>query len=186
MDALPPELEAERKALLREIDEAFGGVRRDDGVSWMEASVLDNYGTIEQCLAARASDPECGWRLLVDDPSWDQDSLDGGFNFLDAKGFRYYLPPAMVCCVRHGDGHELAWKLSLGESGHEYRLAQWALLDQRQRLSVRRFLTFMITVDSEGRNDWAQALSSYWNTIEDEVPLQSKNKHVPLRRLPRF
>ncbi len=185
MAPLPPKLEAEREALLREIDEAFGGVRRDDGVSWKESGIIDDYGTIEQCLVARASDPERGWRTLIDDPSWDQDSLNGGFNFLDAKGFRYYLAPAMVTCVRWGEGHELAWKLDLDETRSEYRLAQWSLLDTRQRLCVRRFLIYMAAADKdhEGK-DWKKALASYWISVE-EVERKSRNKKSQ-RRQQRF
>lgn len=89
-------LSLERDSILKEIDVAFAGVTREGGISWSEAVALDNYGTDEECQEARAKDKDISWKELVTDPHWRPLPGVGGFSFLDAIGFRYYLPAAMI------------------------------------------------------------------------------------------
>jgi hypothetical protein len=93
-DAGPPPPGVEDR--IAEVYAAFKGVTREGGVSWSETRVMDGFGTEEQCVAARASDTEHSWEELVDDPRWRADMGVGGFAFLDAIGFRYYLAPALI------------------------------------------------------------------------------------------
>ena len=111
---LPPFVLAERDALLAEIHEAFPGGSRQGGVSWSEADVIDDYGSPDQRAAARARDRDTRWQDLVDDPNWNPS--DGGhWSFLDAIGFRYYLPAAMVLAVRQGYDAGILFHLTLPE-----------------------------------------------------------------------
>jgi hypothetical protein len=88
------DLEAEREALIAEIYAAFKDVSREGGVSWSETYVLDFYGTPEERAEARDRDRDWSWTDLVDDPDWQIGQGSGGLTFLDAIGFRYYLPHA--------------------------------------------------------------------------------------------
>lgn len=94
--------EKDRERLIQRIYAAFRGVTRDGGISWTETGVIDDYGTDEERARARLEDTDRSWEELVDDPRWGPDTGWGGYSFLDAIGFRYYLAPAMVRAVRSG------------------------------------------------------------------------------------
>ena len=81
-----------REGLIAEIERAFNGVERDDGVSLHQARARDDYATPEQELTARKLDVEPQWQEVTQ-----QDILYccSALSFLDAKGFRYYIPAFM-------------------------------------------------------------------------------------------
>jgi len=89
-----------KSALIQEITTAFDGVVREDGVSLHEAQVLDDYGGPEERAQARAKDIDKTWK---DVPEKDISSTDAVLSFLDAKGFRYYIPAYMVWYLRNID-----------------------------------------------------------------------------------
>jgi hypothetical protein len=165
MPDLEKRINASREHVIAEIREAFKNVMRGNGVSWLETGVLDDYGTPHERKAARAKDPDRPWAELVDDPSWDPDQGWGGFSFLDAEGFRYYLPPAMLRTIRDVEPQwSLAHHLTLDEpptrpdrDHRAHTLDKWSLLDKRQRRCVKRFLEFMD----------ARAMHEYEQTIRD-------------------
>lgn len=169
---LPPFVVTEREALLAEIYEVFSGVSRQGGVSWSECEVIHLYGSPEDRAIARAKAPDKHWQELLDDPDWDPESGIGGWPFLDAIGFRYYLAAAMVLSVRQGWDSGILFSLSLPEDDlRDYTKSQWALLNLPQRLCVKRFLQYMGIVSAwrEAKNDdWFEAFSSYWGQISDE------------------
>jgi hypothetical protein len=187
-EALPPHLASERDAVLREIDEAFSGVRLAGGVSWRESRVIDAYGSDEDRAVARSLVPDHDWRELIGDPEWTPGGGVGGWCFLDAKGFRYYLPAAMVRCVMSGHDEGIAYHLSVPDflcgvlpehQRREERMETWSSLDLRQRQCVKRFLRYMLAVCEhqsveeeawfyeEMTKDWRDALASYWDSLED-------------------
>ncbi len=175
MDELPPFVRAERDSLLKEIDAAFAGVTREGGVSWSHSAVIDAYG-------GWPLEPEhdVRWHDLVDDPDWNPSPGLGGFGFLDAVGFRYYLPVQMIRCVHDGrDEGNIPFSVRL--EGPEDALPsrereQWSLLDLRQRRCIKRFLQYMNTVNPFGCDDssfsrWDRALDGYWKGVPDEDEL---------------
>lgn len=95
--AIPNE---EAEALIAEIHEAFKHVTREFAVSWNETVAIDHYASQEERLAARATDTDTHWMQLVDDKNWSPFPGIGGFCFIDAKGFHYYLPPTMIRFLR--------------------------------------------------------------------------------------
>ena len=194
---LPEDLEAEREALIAEIYAAFAGVSREGGVSWSESVVLDDYGSMNQRLAARAYDTDTSWEQLVEDPLWNscaglkkfrnpkgnwRDYIDstkfvpgsGGYSFLDAIGFRYYLPVEMVRDVRSNHDEHLQYHLTLDRGSLKtHRLEKWSALDERQRLCIRRFLRYMaaLALSNDNMFDarcWATALESYWGKLAED------------------
>jgi len=170
----PHDLQRERDTLLLHISDAFRSVTRNGGVSWSESVVIDRYGSDEESLEARATDKEKGWADLVDDPDWDPCPGLGGFSFLDAIGFRYYLAPAMMRCVRSGHDEGIRFHLNLCDTElRSHMLEQWSALDRRQCLCIARFLRYMIAAcanrEEPGykleREWWQVALDSHWATF---------------------
>ena len=134
-------LPAELRAIELGIKEAFRGVTWG-GVSWSEAEVLYWYGSDDECKAARLRDLDRMWQELVEDSNWVSDSGIGGWSFLDADGFRYYLPAAMTRRLRSGFDEGIVFHLTLPDSGElrDYTLEQWSLLNMSDQICVRRFL----------------------------------------------
>lgn len=169
---LPQHLTAERDALVADIHEAFRGVTRVGGRSWRDAYRSDYVGLApndRQLL--EIPDNDRSWEDLVAGLAWEDDDLGGGgFTFLDAVGFRYYLAPAMIRCVHRGYGNVLPQKLKVPDPGEPLRdltLPQLSLLNEEQCRVVANFLQFMLTLDllkgSEiSQSDWGIALNSFW------------------------
>ncbi len=158
-------LQVERDDLIEAIYVAFAGVTRQGGVSWSEANVLDNYGSMEERLAARAGDKDTCWQALVDDPEWNPDHTHH-FSFLDAIGFRYYLAPAMIRGIRASTS-EIAFHLTLQKGKLKgYISRKWSLLKPDQLRCVKRFITYMDAVEEGCCGEWADAFYSYWDKVE--------------------
>ncbi|OJU63705.1 MAG: hypothetical protein BGO01_07490 [Armatimonadetes bacterium 55-13] len=167
-DGMSPEsrIKKDGLALIALIRNSFKGVKRVNGVSWSESVVLDDYGTMEERLAARSKDKEKDWTSLVEDRLWNPATGVGGWSFLDAIGFRYYLPAEMIRSVRRGYSDSLAFHLTLqkGEMKN-YCLEQWARLDASQRACVKKFVIYMMKVsDDFSRKEWEEAFGSYWSS----------------------
>lgn len=192
MPDLPEHLLAERDHLIAEIHAAFKNVRRGNGVSWLETEVLDDFGTEEERREARLEDPERPWQHLVQDPKWLTNTAWGGWAFLDAEGFRYYLPAGLMREVRNDPNttSDICFFLEFPEPAkdpkrdlREHTLKQWSMLDDRQRRCVKRFIEFKVAcarahhdaeTDALGwdrydpvPSDWQTALDSYWASIPD-------------------
>ncbi|RYG63278.1 hypothetical protein EON80_21565 [bacterium] len=71
-----------------------------------EASAIDSNGGPEERAAARAKDTEKRWQDVSSETFLANQDV---FHFLDAKGFRYYLPALMVWNLRF-----------IGTAGHEH------------------------------------------------------------------
>jgi hypothetical protein len=180
MKDLPQHLMEEQRSLEAEIRDAFKGVSREGGVSWNETKVLDDRGSDEEAKAARATDTDQDWTELADS-TWDVGPGFGGFAFLDAIGFRYYLPAAMIRTLHDGVHAGHCWGIDgtltlhkgnkpTAQAMREHMLSQWSLLDDRQRRAVARFLAFMVAWSEAIENwvemkYWQRAHESYWNAI---------------------
>lgn len=84
--------------IIAAIEEAFGGVQLEDGISLREAIVLDNYGTDQERHRARSQDELGDWREI---PEETIAGYSASLAFLDAKGMRFYLPAFMRFALRH-------------------------------------------------------------------------------------
>ncbi len=171
----PKDPHRERDAIIAEIYAAWKGVTREGGVSWSEAKAIDSDSSNEERAAARASDTESHWEELVDDPNWYHTML-GGYCFLDAIGFRYYIAPELARCVRSTN------KVQFCDSPLQFWLEldvrqspdgppkQWQFVNARQRTCIARSLRFIASnsqeVDAEG---WWRTYSSYWKHF-DTIP----------------
>ncbi|VAX39837.1 hypothetical protein MNBD_PLANCTO03-354, partial [hydrothermal vent metagenome] len=151
---------------------AFQDVSREGGISWSETFVLDDYGTKEERAAARAMDNDTHWTELLHGDAMSPAIAFGGPSFLDAIGFRYYLPVLMLKAFDdEADNNGLMFHLTLGEGEFEaYSREHWSLLDRRQRLCVKRFVRYMVEQSKEQgygmEEEWAEVLASYWERME--------------------
>jgi hypothetical protein len=147
------------EAIIAEIEAAFDGVEREDGVTLHEADVIDEYGSPEERQAARLEDAETRWQ---DVPDTDIENYDWVLSFFDAKGFRYYIPAFMTWTLRHYRTTD-----SLSSDTTIYTLNgledRFKLLTRSQRRAICRFLRYFAEEAGEFIEDQARvALEKGW------------------------
>lgn len=161
-----PEFLAEQSALEAMIRAAFRGVTRDGGISWSEAHWHDFPEDFLSREHARANDTEPSWEALVDSTTWKYDESIGGFSFLDPIGFRYYVAPAMLRCMRDRGGGFFRYSLEI-DTTHRHELI--ALINRYQAQAIARFLRFMIAIDDD--ESWSRAYRKFWIRVDVGSPL---------------
>lgn len=164
----------ERDAIIADIRAAFAEVvRGNDAVSWSECYVIDGYGSESEREDARQSDRESHWSELIDDPEWEPFPGMGGFCFINAEGFLYYLPPAMIRILSGRDEEGFPGQLlqSIDRFTDSQSSLRWS---EAQRQSIARFISFMARHDDEVRfqpeepNPWVEALARRWGAYLPE------------------
>jgi hypothetical protein len=190
-DHMSQELQQEIQELIAQIESAFDGVARGDGVSLHETRSVDDCETLARRRRVRESDNEARWQ---DVPDEDMANACDVMCFLDPLGFRYYIPAYMVCslrilqlAVRSGADRDRRWDvlneadrdrwwhvLDETESGlrcyehtTEYR---WSLLNSQQCLAIKRYVEFM---SSQGYPFHASDDKHWkWSQFDDEKFVQ--------------
>ncbi len=132
--------EQKKRELIEEITSAFDGVSREDGVTLHEAMALDDYADDEERAQARAQDTEARWQDVPDeDIGWS----DMALYFLDAKGFRYYIPAFLVWFLKHTDRVDSPFRDSGIFSSVLWHLdAKHKGFTPEQSRAIARFLAF--------------------------------------------
>lgn len=143
--------EQKKVALIEEITAAFDGVSREQGVTLHEATVIDDYGSLEERAEARKQDTEDKWQNV---PEEDIRFTDAVLTFLDPKGFRYYIPAYVVWYLRNIDNEDpdywsntfgsVIFHLAAGFHGEvdDFYLSQFNLFTPEQARSISHFLVF--------------------------------------------
>ena len=143
--------------LIAEITSAFDGVVREDGITLHQAIAIDDWRTPEEQLAARQLDTEQRWQDVPDDVIV---ACESALSFLDAKGFRYYLPAFMVCGLRNW-GNDVGRVVDtceyhlLHESQKSLRQSEPASIASKygftdaQCRAIAQFLRFVVGDDNE-------------------------------------
>ncbi len=146
-----PAYEQRKLALIEEITAAFDGVSREDGVTLHEATVIDDYGSLEERAKAHKKDKESRWQDVPED---DIRFTDAVLSFLDPKGFHYYLPAYVVWYLRNMDSEEPGYWSNTFDSvifhltvpndsaRDDYYLSRFRLLTSPQSKAIARFLEF--------------------------------------------
>nr|WP_157449125.1 DUF6714 family protein [Deinococcus peraridilitoris] len=109
-----------RKEVVEAIRAAFRDVTLGDGVPLRESDVIDDYGSLEERAAARALDFQGPWWEV---PREDLKEYSSVFIFMDAQGFRYYLPRYMTEALIETNGRlgTFAWMtLEILESAQQF------------------------------------------------------------------
>jgi hypothetical protein len=162
------DVKALRESIIDEIRQAFGRVFRGDGVTLHEAVVIDNYGSDDERIAARALDADLCWQDVPDHLIEDhQETLC----FVDPKGFCYYLPAYMVWALRHFETSEsfsvdhaiYSLNLSRDKQLEGWDLERFRVFDADQAKAICRFLRFMASQEDFADAKLARAaLEGYW------------------------
>lgn len=146
--------------------------------------MIDDYGSEAERREARESDTEKNWEALAEDPHWHPGPGVGGFTFLGAVGFRYYLAPAMVKEIHGYDviGTTLEDVLFLPRTFfRRYTLEKFSELRPDEMQCVCQFLKCMIALNFEAERsetgaicswfgDWRKTYLSYLHSV-DHSPL---------------
>ena len=154
--------------LLDEITAAFHSVTRLGGRSWTDAIALDLMGVPRIDFPITHREDDRSWLDVAQDAGWDPDRGIGGWPFLDAIGFKYYLAAAMYRAVQSGDEGNLAHRMDLpfeAKARHRF-LDRWTL-DERQHRVAMQVAAFMRTKafeenDSTGFDEWEQVIQ-HWS-----------------------
>lgn len=132
----------ERASLIGEIETAFDGLGRGEGVTLHEADVIDSYGSDEELSRARRIDAEAPWQ---DVPHADLEKHSSIWSFLDPCGFVYYLPAGMIWSLVHGESSDSATPDTLLGTLAYVDRQSWCeqLLSLDQLRATARFVVFM-------------------------------------------
>jgi hypothetical protein len=158
--------------VITEITAVFDGVSREDGVTLHETGVIDGYGSEDERAKARLLDTESRWQDVPDD---NIRNFHPVLNFLDSKGFRYYIPAYMIWTLRNCD----VWSNTQPHTiysllfdpkdvrSRDWYLERFDLLSPEQSKAISHFLRIVATY-----KDWdllaeaQQALDQYWGQFE--------------------
>lgn len=159
-----------RDSLIAEIERAFDGVTRDEGISLHEAIALDDQASLEQQKVARKLDTEARWQDIREE---DIVNCCSALSFLDAKGFRYHIPAFMWAALRNfqedpnGIRSSCEFHLtqepgkSLSQSQAESIVSKYEF-SSSQVGAISKFLRFVIDFDElAGQNAFVQAVEKW-------------------------
>ena len=175
-------MEARRLALIAEVYAAFEGASREGGVSWRQSRLRDNgLYTPREYREAGEKDKDRCWEDLIDDATWEPETggaIGGSFSFLDAIGFRYYIPVVLVRELRDFGSCGLTPWFHLNcpptsDGRQEWRARQFSALNERQKQCVAAFIRYAIDRVVAEKNDgsafegYAQAWIHHWKQFSD-------------------
>ncbi|HZE71294.1 MAG TPA: DUF6714 family protein [Pyrinomonadaceae bacterium] len=167
-----------RNELIEEILVAFDGVTREDGTTLHEAIAIDDYKSAEEQWTARHLDTDQRWQDVPE-----KDILIGSSipHFLDAKGFRYYLPAFLVYGLNNWETLTIGITDSfeyclLHESQKSLRKSEPASIAEKygftdaQCKAITHFLRFSIGDDDESTHEPATTLQAVkkWECFVDD------------------
>lgn len=157
----------DRDRVIAEIEEAFDGVSREDGITLHEADAIDSHASEDELQRARDKDCESRWQDVPDA------AIEGGADSLahfDAKGLRYYLPAYMRWTIRHGaDSRSVSsdfviYTLARSVGSGEYFEERIAGFTPAQCRAICRFLHYIVASgEPDFERDVARkALADHW------------------------
>lgn len=133
-----------RERVAAAIREAFAGIRRAGGMSLYDAEVADMYGHVGDYLKPAMREVPERWEDL--EPHHFTDfPHDGAPVFLDARGFRFYLPALMLFFIEDRRLVDASsWVFCL----HHYRSQQRALralLTPAQKAAIAGWIRLLLS-----------------------------------------
>ena len=88
------------EALIKRIESCFADVQLGKGVSWREADIIDDYGSMEARKLARAQDEKKDWTKIPYDLIGDR-YYNAVLSFMDLEGLLFHLPAVMRFSLLH-------------------------------------------------------------------------------------
>jgi hypothetical protein len=128
-------IERQRKALIKKITLAFQNTKLEDGITIHQARALDDY---EDPQPARKIDSHLTWPEIPD--PWLENFSDV-FPFMDAKGFRYYIPAYMIWCLKSQKVNSNSYWATVYYLKQRYR-DHFDLFNHQQLTVIQEFLEF--------------------------------------------
>lgn len=153
------------------IQTAFQGVILDGGVSVRQAEVMDNWGrgiTNKEFQALPLEENTENWMALSGETLEQFPYL----SYLDAKGFRFYIPAFMLSVLASYQPSSLRVISTLSslypkqDTYGEHSLNQYSLLNQEQRSAIASFLSCLpatVPLDLEDQRIVERAIRNYWH-----------------------
>jgi len=158
-----------RRTVENEIRMAFRGVTLGQGIILRKAQFAD--GSRDAARNANSASPAHG--EITDD--WSRVPLDEleseSIAHLDALGFRYYIPALMLSVLDHYESSRMRVIGTLTglypkkDSGWEYHMHRYSLLNPVQKTAIARFLAALpklVELDFEDQKIVPRALHNYW------------------------
>lgn len=158
-------------ALLNEISSAFEGVSRVGGRSWTDALAIGHMGVPHVDFPVAHREDDATWLDVANDSTWDPSPNFGGFGYLDAIGYRYYLAAAMYRAVRERDPSELAWRIELPFKAKARRqhLSRWILTRSQHEVALKVAAFFRDEMFAQNRDfefdEWQRVIES-WRGVD--------------------
>ncbi len=161
--------------LQRLIHAAFQGVVLGDGVSLLQAEIIDMYGAglnKQQFIALKQKEITDDWKKIPPQTIQNFDYVP----YLDAAGFRYYIPALMLETLRNyacGSMQVIGTLRALcpQKSNWEHCMEKYSLLSVEQKRAIAWFVNALpILVDLDA-HDWqalTQAYAQYWCQFMEE------------------
>lgn len=159
------------RALIRN---AFHGVTLEDGMSIRQGEICDNYGkdsrgkeVSEAKFAAIPLDEVTGdWAAI---PLAELERYPQ-LAYLDAKGFRYYIPAFLLSLLESSDRCSMRAICTLGSvcptrDLWAHHMEHYELLDEKQRAAIALFLFHFQehpALDEDDRQQVYLGLESFW------------------------
>ncbi|NQU49751.1 MAG: hypothetical protein HQ519_13955 [Planctomycetes bacterium] len=91
-------LTSEEREILGQIDQAFAGVRLEDGISLNMTEYYDSGGCRPEYEVKAKDDEREDWSSI---PDQTLEQFTVTFSFTDLKGFRFYVPAYMKWAIRN-------------------------------------------------------------------------------------
>lgn len=158
---------------VRAIEEAFGGVRLGDGISLVEADIIDAYGSDSERAEARSRDEKDDWTRIPDDLI---EKCPDVLCFMDAAGLRFHLPAYMRFALRRYEDSD-----SRSTDSAVFRLCDPSSIEQlrgfispAQIEAILQFLLVCRNVDQMGFSDSDIDLAIRQWKGDDTAVLESK------------
>lgn len=121
------------------IEKTFEGVILEDGISLIETKFNDGYGegvSNGEYRKLMHHEIKKNWKEIPTDQLDDADCLV----FLDAKGFRYYIPALMIRLLEDYDSHSDAYTLGILYPKKEDDSIIYKLLTKEQNQAIALFM----------------------------------------------
>jgi hypothetical protein len=170
----------DKEHLIRLINDAFQNVVLGDGTSILQTQVISNYGegyTDHEFDDLKMTENVANWKILT---TKELEKLEGVY--LDAEGFRYYIPALMVEIINNYRYMSNISNVTVfildpfnrkTNNANFYAYDRYALLDQPQRNAIIAFLSNISNLVNLGEGDALSIESArvYWE-LSTQIPAQ--------------
>lgn len=146
------------------IERAFQSTRLEDGMSLSQSVEMDDYRRVISEPNRYELEVANDWKRLIRSSYIQKFCWIGGLTFLDAKGFRFYLPAYLVANIRGNQLGEISSIIIANLTRpSEERAAGFKLFSDDQKQAVNLALTYLHDFGVETLNELElDGKNKYW------------------------